>query len=1021
MSGDLGSVVFLPWLRRGISAHIRHVEGAPLTGRADLQVVVTIGGGPESAPVEVSLQFLGPGDVGGFDARSVSRHWPRADVFEVEPNYFPLLELSPADLAWRYTPAAANAQNRLSPWLALIVLRDAEIAGIDAATATRAHPVVHTKPGTPLPAVDELWAWAHVHVDGAATVDPTTLRDVLDHEPQRVVARLLCPRRLEADTAYTAFLVPTFEATRRSALGLPPDPSLDAMTTAWRNDGAAADLPIFYRWHFETSDGGDFASLAARIVARTLPPTAGTRPMDESAPGMGLPAAATEPLAVESALGATDAISTPWPTHERQTWSTALAGLVNLPERRLQQAGAPRTLAPPLYARWHAAVSALDPAAPPPWFQDLNADPRLRTASALGWAVVQRNQPQLLASAWAQVEGIRDANAKLRQAQLAREAATRLYRRDVVGRPDSAIALLTRALHTRVLATGPSMPAPGMTVAALIRRSPLRLGVTETCFRRISRPLGPVGVRQGRPFQPLSATLARLNVGDLRVAPAPPTPTVMVTAGRAAADIAPAWLTPAVAATIASLPSRTADALDAAIPRTSPVEADRAGGTGPAGPRPTRNQLEQFLGQLRVPQGVKVADDLQRRLALRSASLTAVQIASAPPRPGFVARELLPDGTLPAASASAAPEDTRFRTAVASTFADLNVAPAAGDTLAPIDVAATASALSSAIDPRTTVGASLGQRLNVAAPRQAADPLEPVMAAPAFPQPLYRPLYEISADWILAGFDDLAQDSATVARVNERFIEAFLAGANDEMGRTLLFNEYPTDQRGSYFRQFWDVSAVEQPLPDINPIAAWPKTAALGSNSSRPTPDALVLLVRAELLRRYPNLVVYAVKAEWDAQGTRRVPATDAVEKSPDFSGTLGAGAAFWGFPLSKSEARGAASEAEGDAGWYLALQEHPSEPRFGLAPPSATFGGHPTSTETLAWSDLAADAGGFASLDYITLAGALPNLSALTDAGGASWHVADGVRASDVAYLTYREPSRLLIHASRMIPSDAV
>jgi hypothetical protein len=43
-----------------------------------------------------------------------------------------------------------------------------------------------------------------------------------------------------------------------------------------------------------------------------------------------------------------------------------------------------------------------------------------------------------------------------------------------------------------------------------------------------------------------------------------------------------------------------------------------------------------------------------------------------------------------------------------------------------------------------------------------------------------------------------------------------------------------------------------------------------------------------------------------------------------------------------------------------------------------------------------------------------------MVDPKNAAWHVADGARASDLAYITYREPARLLVHASRMIPADA-
>jgi hypothetical protein len=240
------------------------------------------------------------------------------------------------------------------------------------------------------------------------------------------------------------------------------------------------------------------------------------------------------------------------------------------------------------------------------------------------------------------------------------------------------------------------------------------------------------------------------------------------------------------------------------------------------------------------------------------------------------------------------------------------------------------------------------------------------------------------------------------------------------MGRTLLFNEYPTDQRGTYFRQFWDVNGVPNPQPDVQPIAQWPKTAALGDNSSRPNPNYLVLVLRAEVLRRYPNMVLYAVQAQWTADGRRGVPATNAVELPPDFLGTLGIGAGFWGFRLDIDEARGAVSPDAGAAGWYFAIQEHPSEPRFGLEPAASTFATAPTSWPTMRWSDLVADEGSLGGLTYIDLNAALPTVSGIVDAKHAAWHAGDGARSSDVAYITYREPARLLVHASRMIPADA-
>jgi hypothetical protein len=1012
---DLGKYTFLPWLRQGISTQITQTDGTPVMGRANVEATVSIIGGSESTPVTVSIDLLGPGDVKAFDTRAITRHWPRPDVFEVEPSYFPLLEVFPADVPWRFTPAKADAQDRLRPWLGLIVLRDDEIDTFQGPTSSVPVAVVKIKAGTPLPRVDQLWAWAHVHVDAADSVNVGTMHTMLDNADSRVVARLLCPRRLDQRTAYTAFLVPTLEAARLSALGQAVDPGMDISQSAWRNDGSAVQLPVFYSWRFQTSDTGDFESLARRITAIPLPATVGQRPMDVSAAGMGLPPAASQPLAIESALKALDAQPTTWSPSEKQTWTTALGALLNQPDQRVKLPGAPRTLVPPLYGRWYAAQTTLDPAGQPPWFDDLNADPRTRVAAAMGWQVVQNEQQQLLAGAWAQVDAIRAANALLRQAQLAREAALRLYGRHVLVQATPALALLTHPVQSRVLFSSAALPAP-LTVRALVQQSPLRVGVLSPAFVRLSRPLGPVGVRQGRAFSTTPATVIdRVNRGALPVAPPPPTPDNLSTPAKAAAQVAPPWLTPHLAEWLSKVPRplwTVIELLLEALLAVWPQFLDP----------PLRNELVQFLTEVQtaLQLGGSPADDIQRRIAVRNGSLTPQQLQSAPSRPGFVARALQPDGTLLPPPVSTAPEDPRFRAAVAQAFGIANATPAPGETLYSLPLAQAVPLVTQAIDPSVTIGATFRQRIGVVTPWTPPDPLDPIMAAPTFPQPLYKPLFDISADWILSGFGQLPTDVASLAHPNERLIEAYMLGANDELGRTLLFNEYPTDQRGSYFRQFWDPSGSPNPGPDINPIAAWPKTAALGTNSSRPGVDSyLVLIVRAELLRRYPNTIVYAVQAQWNADGTRSISQTNPVELHPDFRGTLGSGAGFWGFKLTTADARGSDS-SKGPAGWYFALQEHSSEPRFGLEPAGNTFATSPTVWQNLAWSDLAADATGLAQIQYPDLGATLPNVGAVGDAAQAKWHLADGARASDLAYITYREPVRLLVHASRMIPPDA-
>src|SRR5262249_39362913 len=170
---------------------------------------------------------------------------------------------------------------------------------------------------------------------------------------------------------------------------------------------------------------------------RPMPSAVGSRPMDESAPGLALPPAASSPLNAEAALRALDSASTPWSPADQAAWTAALQTVLNRPAQLLAEPGHEPVVAPPLYGRWSAARDAADAAAnPSSWFQDLNIDPRMRVGGGLGAQAIQNKQQQYLAGAWAQVAGIRAANAALRAAQLAREAAVPLYAHPLLVRTD---------------------------------------------------------------------------------------------------------------------------------------------------------------------------------------------------------------------------------------------------------------------------------------------------------------------------------------------------------------------------------------------------------------------------------------------------------------------------------------------------------------------------------------------------------------------------------------------------------
>src|SRR5262249_45045918 len=144
-------------------------------------------------------------------------------------------------------------------------------------------------------------------------------------------------------------------------------------------------------------------------------------------------------------------------------------------------------------------------------------------------------------------------------------------------------------------------------------------------------------------------------------------------------------------------------------------------------------------------------------------------------------------------------------------------------------------------------------------PTAAGDELEPIMDAPSFPQPMYEALRDLSQDYLFPGLEHVPPNTVQLLQSNAKFIESFMVGLNAEMGRELLWRGYPTDQRATYFQHFWDTAGAE-PQDDIPPINQW-GNRALGVTAVGSGADKLILLIRGELLRRYPGTVIYAVKA----------------------------------------------------------------------------------------------------------------------------------------------------------------
>jgi hypothetical protein len=205
-------------------------------------------------------------------------------------------------------------------------------------------------------------------------------------------------------------------------------------------------------------------------------------------------------------------------------------------------------------------------------------------------------------------------------------------------------------------------------------------------------------------------------------------------------------------------------------------------------------------------------------------------------------------------------------------------------------------------------------------------PIEPIMAAPKFPQPMYESLRDLSQQLLLPGLETVESNSVLGLETNSRFVEAYMVGLNFEMARELLWRGYPTDQRGTYFDRFWD-SRSSGGGADVNPIHAW-HDRPLGDPQTAPAGDRFVMLIRSSLLRRYPSAVIYAAKAI-KPNNVRKPTKSPDDEEHPVFRGSMQPDVTFFGFDLTVAQVVG--TGVGDDHGYFIVIQEQPGEPRFGF------------------------------------------------------------------------------------------
>jgi hypothetical protein len=1105
MTSPIASYTFLPFARQGLGGQVQEADQATAAGiRASIPLTMKINadlldGSASSESVPRTIQLYGPGDIIGIDSTAIVRSEPRNLVTNFETNYLPFVEFYDEDFPWRYTPSSSFAAGRrMRPWLTLLVLAEDEFKD-HAMAANGPLPVIEVLNTAAFPTFETMWAWAHVHVNGALGGDPanldqnaTRLAAAVAADRDSAYSRLLSPRILRANTAYHAFLIPSFESGRLA--GLKKDPAGAAFPTqgAWvagRADTEPNLYPVYHRWFFRTGEVGDFEYLVRLLKPRTVDPQVGRRPIDVLDPGANLPAipelggilrlggALRAPLVTLS----DDDLAEYWRFEKwaqpyPHAFQVAMAALVNLAADYTDQtpvdanagSGVPQLagkhdplIVPPLYGRWHAQVSRLDPARADPglrhWVEELDLDPRHRVAAGLGTGVVQRYQEAYMEAAWQQVGKVLEGNARIRFAHMAMLTSVVWHRRGVgvlAGVEDDRLLAFTAPVHRRVL-------AGGQTIGYTMRSSLVPPTLVGTTVRKTLRPRARVARLGG--FTAARATtglIARVNAGEISAAPPKTVPGNLPTGpsiagslggGSASSGALPDWLR----RLLQGLPSwhwwlLIASIVLALLCLLIPVIGIALAVIVVIGGIALRFWLDAQLMQPPAGGGpASTVDDETRTPSAVDDLPTSSSFTLPPPT--------APSGTLPAPPAPVPGPDSgtalRFKEALRNAYA-VDVTQRAIPVLErpPLDLTAIRASAFAGIDPLATIPKHIraGLEIPTRIAGQLTDDFGEVMVYPEIDDPMYAPLTELSSEYFLPNIQLLEMNSITLLETNQKFIEAYIVGLNHEFARELLWREYPTDQRGSYFRQFWDVSsfltapgadvtALRERLFDVPKLHRWSKDTGLDEHDNREAQgdkeDELVLAIRGELLKKYPTAVVYAHRAEWerrdgaiDKSRPRRladlptgIPPTTLV-KTPLYEAKVQPDIYFFGFDLTADAARGGAMvHGEEDPGWFFVIKERPGEPRFGLDLPGDSAHTTVASWNELSWTDVVdsydtAEQLPVGQHDVAVVGGAVDPTQQAQHDEDAAYHWRADTNAAELAYILYQLPVLMAVHAAEML-----
>lgn len=909
---------FLPWLRTGIGARL--AQSPTGTGRAAVNLKLHIeGDNAIRKTIDRSVELYGPGDILGVNTNAIIRTVPRRGALNFESNYFAAIDFYDEDFPWRYSPAAPVA-DRVAPWLWLLVL---EVAEFDLLPPLEAGlPIVRLHSGvaqSAFPKPSQTWAWAHTHLNFKVAENGNSNLQAALQLIQTELSKnpnLGCSRLVSPRRLKqeTKYTAFLIPAFEKGRLA-----GLGADVSQIESlksswDPGQSFLPDHYPIYYQWS----FSTMAGggfeELATKIKPVTRAEL----------LPLGVGKPLTM-------DIRSPGWGvTHADPKPAVVLPSVFRLP--RLPNTPPdpefPAT-ASPNDARWvdslgqllNLSVQMQD--AEPGLEQQTN--PIYADASSIGEDPVVT--PPLYGSWYL-------PPAKVERAKMPTDWFQQMN------------------LH-------PSLRVVGGVGAEVIRDN------QEEYMERAWEQADEIGETNNFIKNAQLSTNASMAVyskhlsASLNSLANPAASNQHVRGLRLASMSLSARLIQSGGARTQAQSLASADAMKMFRPNgalMSRIAANTPPATVPA--KLWFNNLQfQVFEAVFVATPVFNVEQMTKTSALN---------------PNLLLHRLSVQGlAVPKVQSALDTHKNSFALPISILFLPIKVDQNIGDRLRP-DIAIAKK-----------VHARMPDAVRTGAPKTDFGLLT---VTPDFSEPMFDTVAQQSLDFVMPGIDKFPVDRCGLFESNRTFVEAFMVGLNYEMAREMLWREYPANLTATFFSQFWDKSdtpaspAAPGSTKDIKPISGWAKPSTFGHATHRAgaVVEPLFFVLRGDLLRKYPNTVVFM---------ERVLPGVPI--KMPVASARLEQDIFFLGFDITQPEAIGG---GEG-AGWYVGLQERPGDIHFGLD--QETEVSSPTQEH---WDNAGTQPG-----QCVDLENGKPLFAGLRN-------------AADVALLLYQKPFMVLIHAKKML-----